>query len=183
MKKILSFVTVLALVAVTAVSAFAAGINAEERTVLDTIKAGVTVGDKTVTVPDNYLVQAENYLNTIDLTAEQATDILAAVDEAKAYVKANSITSLEAMTRAQKEAILSYAQKAASVVGLKVTITGGKQVIITDASGKTVTTFEAAIKVTGGQADFTNAIIAGVAVLMVLAAAAYATRKYHLIKG
>ncbi|MCI9273873.1 MAG: hypothetical protein HFE39_07950 [Clostridiales bacterium] len=182
MKKFLSLIAVLALVAVTAVSAFAAGINADEKRVLDTIKAGVTVGGKNVTVPDNYLVQAENYLNTIDLTAEQADQVLAAVEEAKAYVLANNITSVDSMSNAQRQAILAYAQKAASVVGLKVTITGDKQVVITDATGKIVATFEAAIKVTGGQADFTNAIVIAVAVLGVLSAAVFATRKFHLVK-
>lgn len=150
MKKFLSLITVLALVAVTAVSASAAGINAEEKKVLDTIKAGVTVNGKTVNVPDNYLVQAENYLNTIDMTAEQAN--------------------------------LSMAQKAADVVGLKITITGGSQIVITDSTGKTVATFDAAIKVTGGQADFTNAAVIAIAVLGVLGMAAFAARKYHLVK-
>lgn len=174
MKKFLSLITVLALVAVTAVSASAAGINAEEKKVLDTIKAGVTVNGKTVNVPDNYLVQAENYLNTIDMTAEQANQVIAAVDEAKEFIKTNNITDLNALTGAQKQSILSMAQKAADVVGLKITIT--------DSTGKTVATFDAAIKVTGGQADFTNAAVIAIAVLGVLGMAAFAARKYHLVK-
>lgn len=182
MKKFLSLITVLALVAVTAVSASAAGINAEEKKVLDTIKAGVTVNGKTVNVPDNYLVQAENYLNTIDMTAEQANQVIAAVDEAKEFIKTNNITDLNALTGAQKQSILSMAQKAADVVGLKITITGGSQIVITDSTGKTVATFDAAIKVTGGQADFTNAAVIAIAVLGVLGMAAFAARKYHLVK-
>ena len=182
MKKFLSMITVLALVAVTAVSVCAAGINANEKRVLDYIQAGVEVNGQTVTVPNNYIVQAENYLNTIDLTQEQADQVIAAVDKAKAYVKGNSITSIHGLTQAQKSDLLSFAQEAAAVVGLKVTIVNGNQVIITDANGTTVATFEAAIKVTGGQADFTSAAVIGIVILGILGAAAFATHKYHFVK-
>lgn len=182
MKKFLSMITVLALVAVTAVSVCAAGINSSEKRVLDHIQAGVDVNGANATVPDNYMVEAENYLNTIDLTEEQADQIIAAVDKAKAYVKEYSITTFDGLSRTHKEALLSFAQEAAAVVGLKVTIVNGNQVIITDANGTTVATFEAAIKVTGGQADFTRAAVIGIVILGVLGAAAFATHKYHLVK-
>lgn len=182
MKKLVSMLTVLALVAVTAVSVCAAGINSSERKVLDYIQAGVEVNGQTVTVPGNYIVQAENYLNTIDLTEDQANQVIAAVDKAKAYVKDNGITSIHGLTSSQKSQLLSFAQEAASVVGLKVTIANGNQVVITDANGTTVATFEAAIKVTGGQADFTNAAVIGAVILGILGAAAFATYKYRLVK-
>ena len=172
MKKLISMLAVLALVTVSAVSVCAAGINSSEKKVLDYIEAGVEVNGQTVTVPDNYMVQAENYLNTIDLTEDQA----------KAYVKQYQITSFEGLSRTHKEALLSFAQEAASVVGLKVTIVNGNDVVITDSNGTTVATFEAAIKVTGGQADFTNAAIIGVVILGVLGAAAFAAYKYRLVK-
>ena len=65
---------------------------------------------------------------------------------------------------------------------MKVTIVNGNDVVITDSNGTTVATFEAAIKVTGGQADFTNAAIIGVVILGVLGAAAFAAYKYRLVK-
>ena len=177
MKKLISMLAVLALVTVSAVSVCAAGINSSEKKVLDYIEAGVEVNGQTVTVPDNYMVQAENYL-----TEDQANQIIAIVDEAKAYVKQYQITSFEGLSRTHKEALLSFAQEAASVVGLKVTIVNGNDVVITDSNGTTVATFEAAIKVTGGQADFTNAAIIGVVILGVLGAAAFAAYKYRLVK-
>ena len=48
------------------------------------------------------MVQAENYLNTIDLTEDQANQIIAIVDEAKAYVKQYQITSFEGLSRTHK---------------------------------------------------------------------------------
>lgn len=182
MKKLISMLAVLALVTVSAVSVCAAGINSSEKKVLDYIETGVEVNGQTVTVPDNYMVQAENYLNTIDLTEDQANQIIAAVDKAKAYVKKYSITTFDGLSRTHKEALLSFAQEAASVVGLKVTIVNGNNVVITDSNGTTVATFEAAIKVTGGQADFTNAAVIGVVILGILGAAAFAAYKYRLVK-
>lgn len=182
MKKLISMLAVLALVTVSAVSVCAAGINSNEKRVLDYIQAGVDVKGANATVPDNYMVEAENYLNTIDLTEEQADQIIVAVDKAKAYVKQYSITTFDGLSRTHKEALLSFAQEAAAVVGLKVTIVNGNQVVITDANGTTVATFEAAIKVTGGQADFTNAAVIGIVVLGILGAAAFATYKYRLVK-
>lgn len=182
MKKLISMLAVLALVTVSAVSVCAAGINSSEKKVLDYIEAGVEVNGQTVTVPNSYMVQAENYLNTIDLTEDQANQIIAAVDKAKAYVKDNGITDIHGLSQSQKSQLLSFAQEAASVVGLKVTIVNGNNIMITDSNGTTVATFEAAIKVTGGQADFTNAAIIGVVILGVLGAAAFAAYKYRLVK-
>ena len=76
MKKVASIFVALLLVAVSVVSAFAADINANEKKVLDELKTSVKMQGKDMYWPESFVNQAENYFNTIDLTAEQADEIV-----------------------------------------------------------------------------------------------------------
>lgn len=120
MKKLSAIIVAALLVATASVSAFAAGINSAEQSVLDKLDSVSAYNTGAV---DNYAElknQAENYFNTIDMTEDQANKINSIIDEAIAFYKSTGVTRLEQMTRAQKEKMVEFAQRAAAVVGVTI---------------------------------------------------------------
>lgn len=121
MKKLSAIIVVALLVATASVSAFAAGINSAEQSVLDKLNYVSAYNTGAV---DNYVElknQAENYFNTIDMTEDQANKINSIIDEAIAFYKSTGVTRLGQMTRAQKEKMVEFAQRAAAVVDVTIT--------------------------------------------------------------
>ena len=88
MKKLSAILVALVLVAATAVTAFAAGINSSEQAVLDELKTSVAMKGGEMVIPTEYVNQAENYFNTIDMTEAQSNDIIAIIKEGKSYLAA-----------------------------------------------------------------------------------------------
>ena len=181
LKKVLCAIVAASVMAVSAIPVFAAGINASEKAVLDSLKEGVTVGTQTVYAPDSYITQAENYLNTVDMTEAQSKEILGYVAEVKEAVKADPNADITSLSSATVNKVKDLATKAAKVMGLTLTF-NGKTATIVDASGKVVFTGEAAVKATGANADVTNAIVASIAIAGIIAVAGVAIRKYNLAK-
>ena len=91
MKKLSAIIIALLLVAVSAVSAFAAGINDNEKKVLDELKTSVKMQGTDMYWPDSYVNQAENYFNTIDLTGDQADQIISVIKSGKNYYLVNNV--------------------------------------------------------------------------------------------
>ena len=85
MKKVVSIFAALLLVAISVVSAFAADVNANEKKVLDELKTSVKMQGTDMYWPDAFVNQAENYFNTIDMTAEQADKILEVISSRERY--------------------------------------------------------------------------------------------------
>lgn len=180
MKKILSAFIGLALVAIMAVSASAAsGINDNERRVLDLLSSKTESG---AFIPVNYVNQAENYFLQIDLTAEQADQIIGYMQHALDILNARKSVvaaaggdtfNLKGLAYADKKAILEDGQKACAVIGLNL-IFDGTNVVITDAndSSKVYFTNAPIIKVTGEETGRYTALIVGSAALILAAAAA-----------
>ena len=67
MKKLSAIFVALLLVAVSAVSAFAAGINDNEQKVLDELKTSVKMQGTEMYLPEAYVNQAENFFNTLKI--------------------------------------------------------------------------------------------------------------------
>ena len=68
MKKLSAMLVAFILVAATAFTAFAAGINDSEQAVLNELKTSVKMNGSEMVIPSEFVNQAENYFNTIDMS-------------------------------------------------------------------------------------------------------------------
>lgn len=179
MKKAISLAVVAFMIALSMVSAFAAsGINDAEQSILDELKAGIVLSDGTEAfVPTAYVNSAENYFNRddVNLTAEQAAEVIKYVKEGKAVVQASDKADLNALTYAEKAKILEAGKKACKVADLTLTFDkSSKKVVITDANGTIVFEASATLIKTTGAADVdmsaSIAIMASFAVIVLAAA-------------
>ena len=75
MKKLSAMLVAFILVAATAFTAFAAGINDSEQAVLNELKTSVKMNGSEMVIPSEFVNQAENYFNTIDMTADESLQI------------------------------------------------------------------------------------------------------------
>ncbi len=184
MKKLALIVLAIAILLVPmSIAASAAGdINTYEKIVLDALKAGVEVDSATVTVPAEYITQAENFLKTIDMTETQSKEIIAKIDDTKALIKASDIHSsgeLDKLPVDTKQKILDNGKAAAAVVDAVLTY-DGEDVKVTF-GGDTVFEDTPIVKVTGAEADFTLPVVAVAGSVLLLAAAAVVASKKGLL--
>ncbi|MER2080258.1 MAG: LPXTG cell wall anchor domain-containing protein [Ruminococcus sp.] len=191
MKKVVSIFAALLLVAISVVSAFAADVNANEKKVLDELKTSVKMQGTDMYLPDAFVNQAENYFNTIDMTAEQADKILEVIKFGKSQLEATGAKNIADCTTAQKKELMatlvkvmapvngtaSY-DKATGEITLKsekgevifkavptlVAKGGGKSV---DVNGKT--TDGGVIKTTGASANTMVFVVVGAAAVLAIA--------------
>jgi hypothetical protein len=117
MKKLSAIFVALLLVAATAMTAFAAGINENEQKVLDAIKGSVKIKGVEMVWPDAYVNQAENYFNTIDMTSEQADKIIAVINEGKTYLEGTCNANIPDCTLEQKKALFEYLPRVMAPTG------------------------------------------------------------------
>lgn len=150
MKKITTLVLSLVLVLAMSITAFAA---TPSKDILDALeKAGVS---------GEYYNQADSYLASHEVTAEQAKEVVAQINEASA--KVGGKIDVSKLTAEQKSAIKGNVQAAASAIGLKATFDNGTVTIADAKTGDVVyTTGSSVIKPTGAT---TTATVAGIAVL------------------
>ena len=141
MKKLISFVCSLVILVASAFSCFASTDSLKDQ-ILSALKSGAHTGVTTLHLPQEYLNQAENYLNSneINLTEEQTNRILAKINEAKAIIAQTNATSLADIQKDSEkfEKIKAAIEQAVSNAGLKFTYNGGKSITITDSNGKIV---------------------------------------------
>ena len=126
MKKVLTFV--LAIVMVVALATMTAGartLTAEEKALFQQFRDKVAVSDGAFRLPEEVLVQGENWLMQQDfqLTAEQIAIIKAEFVAAQNVVRDADTGKPINWTQAQKDAVLSHIDNAAQQVGLRA---GGK---------------------------------------------------------
>ena len=200
MKKISAIIVALLIVAISAVTAFAAGINDNEQKVLDELKTSVEMQGVEMNWPAAYVNQAENYFNTIDMTADQAEQIIAVIRSGKTQLESTGAKNIAECTAEQKKELMSSLTKVmepvngtasfdnvSGEVALKsesgevifkavptlVAKDGGKSV---DVNGKT--TDGGVIKITGASADMLSFILIGAAAVSVIAGGVFfAVRK------
>ena len=200
MKKISAIIVALLIVAISAVTAFAAGINDNEQKVLDELKTSVEMQGVEMNWPAAYVNQAENYFNTIDMTSDQAEQIIAVIRSGKTQLESTGAKNIAECTAEQQKELMSSLTKVmepvngtasfdnvSGEVALKsesgevifkavptlVAKDGGKSV---DVNGKT--TDGGVIKITGASADMLSFILIGAAAVSVIAGGVFfAVRK------
>ena len=200
MKKISAVIAALLIVAISAVTAFAAGINDSEQKVLDELKTSVEMQGMEMYWPRTYVNQAENYFNTIDMTADQAEQIIAVIRSGKNQLESTGAKNIAECTAEQKKELMSTLTKVmepvngtASFDNISGEVTlkaengevifkavptlvakdGGKSV---DINGKI--TDGGVIKITGGSADMLAIVLISAAAVSVIACGVlFAVRK------
>lgn len=187
MKKLSTMIIAVILVAVSAVSVFAAGINSNEQAVLDELKTSVTMKGGEMTIPAEYVNQAENYFNTIEMTAEQSADIIAIIKDGKSFLEKSGTSNIADLSFAQKQTLLSYGEKAVAVLGMTMSYDKTSKSLTISAPDGSVAftavpkltasgqiTNDDVIKTTGANANFIGFVVLGaVAVLFVAGGALY----------
>ena len=195
MKKLSAIIVALLLVAASAVSAFAAGINDNEQKVLDELKTSVKMQGTEMYLPEAYVNQAENFFNTIDMTADQADQILAVIKTGKTQLEATGAKNIGDCTTAQKKELMTTVRNVmAPVNGTasydkttgEITLKSESGEVIFKAvptlvekggnSGKDVngkTTDGGVVKTTGASANVMTFVIIGAAAVLVIAGGAF----------
>ena len=130
MKKLSAILVALLLVATTAVTAFAAGINANEQAVLDELGKTVTMSGTEMVMPESFVNQAESYFNTVDLTEAQSKTIVAAIGEGMDFLSNSKAANISKLTYAQKKELLAIGQKAADAIDATLSYDNVKRVLI-----------------------------------------------------
>lgn len=169
--------------AFTVTSAQAAGgIDANEQKVLDTLKAGVVVDGKTVTLDASYLTSAENYFMSdgVEMSDAQVTSVMTQIEAAKKVITENKITDLATMPKKFQDQIIGYADAAAKEMGLTlVTDYSSKTITIKNKDGKVLMTAAKVIKNTGD--DYTSTLAISGAIALLLAGAGIEAAKKGLL--
>lgn len=184
MKKLSAIFVALVLVAATAITAFAAGINSSEQAVLDELKTSVTMNGSEMVIPTEYVNQAENYFNTIEMTEAQSKDIIAVIEDGKTFLANSGASNIANLTFAQKQELLAYGEKAVAVLDMtmsydkttkKLTILGSDGEVAFCAIPyltKTGAVAENPIKTTGSDVNYFGFIALGVAAVVLVAGGA-----------
>lgn len=187
MKKLFAILLILTILLVPmSISVGAApALNAEELKILEALKGKVSVNGVEVVIPANYITQAENYFKTIEVTEEQAKEVLAYIEDGKEIITDTEIkgtADLKVLAKEHKEEILDLGKKACKVVAATLTYDGKDVTIVADETGATL--FEAApvVKTTGADADFSVMAIILSSVVVVLGVAFVASKKLGLLK-
>lgn len=195
MKKLSAIFVALLLVAVSAVSAFAAGINDNEQKVLDELKTSVKMQGTEMYWPEAYVNQAENFFNTIDMTEDQADKVLSVIKSGKTQLEATGAKNIADCTTAQKKELMTTLKNVmAPVNGTasydkttgEITLKSESGEVIfkavptlvekgsskgEDVNGKT--TDGGVVKTTGASANTMTFVIIGVAAVLVIAGGAF----------
>ena len=163
MKKLLKVLSVCSLTAAIAaassVATFAAGVNAAEQKVLDELKTTVTMQGAERSLPSNYVNQAENYFNTVEMTEEQSAEIIKRIEAVKAYLTSTGAANYNGLTDAQIDTAVAKSQEVCDVMELTIAYDKATRVVsIIDKAGKPVFTATLGKKTTpqptpGGKTD------------------------------
>lgn len=189
MKKISAILVALVLVAASAITAFAAGINSNEQAILDELNTTVQMKGSTMSIPAAYVNQAENYFNTVDVTAEESKQIIAFIEEGKAILAKSDAENILDLTFAEKQELLASGRKAVGVLGMTMTYNkADKTLTIITPQGETAfnatpklvtkganagTITENPIKPTGSNVNYTGFIALGAAAVVLVAGGTY----------
>jgi uncharacterized protein VirK/YbjX len=168
-KKFTTLFLTLALVVGTSITAFATPND-------DTITAL-----KNAKVPATYIIQAENYLKTNTLTADQSVAIVAQITEAGNVLKASGITDLTKLNDADRDKILQNVVAAGNSIGLAMNATkqsnGQFSIVAVNAGGESVLNLTSnQVKQTG--LDNTIIYVGGLMILLAAGSALILRKKY-----
>lgn len=168
MKKLVSITSVLLIIFASFITAFAAGINANEQSVLNQMRTPANMQGNMVYVPSSYVNQAEAHFNTIDMTSAQASEINSIISKGRSFLEGTGKSSFDKLSGSEKKTLANYASQAAAVLNLSATAgSDGSQVKVIDKSGNVIIDDSGmVIKTTGAESkDFATMIIVGFAVV------------------
>ena len=129
MKKVLKVLSSAMLVAAVAASAAtvasAAGLNSDEQRVMDELNTSVNMAGVETFLTDSYKNQVENYLlqDDVDLTAEQADNVIAKVEETKSFIEGTGVAHFDEMSADQFNQFAGLVKDAAAAGLAEVTVT------------------------------------------------------------
>lgn len=174
MKKVIVFSLVLIITLMSCVTAFAAGINSYEQSVLSQMRTPANMAGNSVYVPDSYINQAEAHFNTIDMTADQASKINSYISQGRSFLESTGKSSIKELSASQLKTLASYASSAAAVLNLKAGIgPDPNQVKVMDKNGNVIIDESGAvIKTTGAALSPVPFVLAAALGLIVLASCA-----------
>lgn len=168
MKKVFATIICFIIATAVAISASAAGLDANKQKVLDALKEKVTANGKTYSVPADLITQAENYLKRDDvtITADQADAIVEQIEAAAEIVKKAGVSTAAELSAAEKTALLEKINAAAEVVNLTVSVDSAKGKITVLSGNELVASDEGAIKFTGVDVSYLVVLAASVVALL-----------------
>lgn len=173
MKKLVSVMLAVMMVAALAVTAFAAtDINADEQRIVDAAAQTRVIEGKVADIPAYTQNELKMYLmrDEVDLTAEQADAVVGKINECFDYVEENGIADMETiknMPYEQRKHLLTLAQEAGAFVDLVVTYDfNAKQLVFSDQEGQLISAVDTTIKFTGAETTTIVLLVAGVLVLI-----------------
>ncbi len=188
MNKVLKIASVAVLSAVVAasaaVSASAAGLNDAENKILAELRTTTPMAGVEKSLPSRYINQAENYFNGIEITDEQATQIIAKIEEIKAYLTSTGKPNTKSLSDDEIAKVVAMSNEAVGYINCTLTYdraTGDVTVTPKGSSGGgsgtgvVIDTKDTDVKNTGfGLPEVTA--VAGVGLLCVTAAGVYLLR-------
>lgn len=189
MKKFVGYLVVFFTALLFTVPVDAAGaISANEQQILDLLKAPVSVQGKEFTVPDTYIIQAENHLKQNDLTDAQVETAVTGIQNVRnllgsVTIDMTGINTLDDLIRALPRDVIMQIQqevtRVADALGLVVLSWNGGNIQIgaKNADGTTSPAFSTSspIKQTGG--NYTASAMAIASLLLIAAGAVVVGRK------
>ncbi|WP_427813639.1 hypothetical protein ACQKTA_10205 [Enterococcus sp. 22-H-5-01] len=144
MKKVVSgIIALVAVVLFFAPTAQAAGaITADEQRILDELNQGVSVGGKTFNLRASDIAQAENHLKQNDISASEANQVIAKIQQARALIASSgvdvsNINSIEDLLKALPADLTNQLKDiitaAANILGLSISFhPGGFSIVQTN---------------------------------------------------
>lgn len=118
MKKLIAAAIVAITVCFSFTTAFAAGINSGEASVLRNMRTPANMKGNKVYVPASYINQAESYFNTIEMTSAQAGKINSIISQARSFLQGTGKSSVSELSASERRTLLNYASSAAAVLKL-----------------------------------------------------------------
>lgn len=172
--------SVLMISAIAFTASAASGINENEQRLIDAYRDATING---FYFDDPTMNQIEVYFTRdgVDITSEQADQVIVYLDEAVSYFGSTGAESLQALTSSQRQHLFEIITNGANVVGLTVSYDAVNKLFqVYTADGELVYSSAVVIKRTG--ADYTPAIVTFAVVLMLAGAAAFAAKKKGLMQ-
>jgi ABC-type transport system substrate-binding protein len=141
---------------------------------------------KDAKIPETYIIQAENYLKTRELTSDEVGAVITQINKAAAVMDEAGTKDVTKLSSENKQEILAIVADAGEAVGVTVSIkkssNGTYTVIGTDASGKEVANFTAKeVKQTG--IDYTVLLLGAALILAAIGSTVVVKRQVSVARA
>ncbi|MEE0859131.1 MAG: hypothetical protein U0M12_06685 [Acutalibacteraceae bacterium] len=121
MRKLSALLLAGVLTAVASVSTFAAGaagINSAEQAVLDELHTSVMMNGTEMIISDEFVNQAQNYFNTIEMTDAESQEIIGIIEKGKTFLANSGAYNIADLSYEQKQELLAYGEEVVGVIDM-----------------------------------------------------------------